>query len=576
MGCQVEDSTHWVDHGDFEGCVAKFMEHEPPDPFGEKVGRSDAGVDNTDSSLLDQASQALVLYDPGSQARAAVGIAFGANAHLALFESGTPIAVPDRGGYKSIPAIVAIRESGKRVVGRNALRDAIPNAENTASNLHRIIGRKWGSPQTENVRLVSSCAIVEGADGMPNIMIGGKLFTVQTLVSYVFAELKRIADDYTQSAPLKAVIAVPAYFNDAQRKAMTAAAELSNIEVLGVLNEPSAACLAYDFLDTKMFVAVYDLSGATFDISVLQITPPERIDIVSTTGDTFLGGEDFDARVVEWLIEQLPKEQRALVSSDRLALQRLRDAAERAKCALSHEEETDIELPFLLAEGLQQHHLRCTLTRAEFEAMTTDLLDRTIDICKTALADAKLEMGAIDRVILTGGMTNMPAVQRRVQALFKKRLSKNLLPEHAVAFGAARQAAAILHKQHLVGEATSADFAVVPRGRTSERVFARGTALPARHTKTFAISQSRLDLLLILDPSAPKARKLLAEFTVRAAEGSNPPDTVQVAFEIDAHGVVTATAIEQSASRFRISSVSLLHINVDEELAISMEYGIGR
>ncbi|HEX3850378.1 MAG TPA: Hsp70 family protein, partial [Polyangiaceae bacterium] len=376
-----------------------------------------------------------------------IGIDLGTtNSCVAILEGDTPVVIPNRGGYKTTPSVVAVTEAGKRLVGHIAKRQAITNAENTVYAAKRLIGRKWNSPQVKNAIMTSSYTIVEGPHADVRIKLRDKTYSVPEVSSMVLQEMKIVAEDYLGEPVKKAVVTVPAYFNDNQRQATKDAGAIAGLDVIRIINEPTAASLAYGYgKDMDRTVAVYDLGGGTFDISILEIGAHGVFKVISTTGDTFLGGEDFDARIIDWLVTGFQDEHGIDLRQDRMALQRLRDAAEKAKCELSGVRETEINLPFIISTGRNEAlHLQRTLARPTLEKLTEDLVERTVDICKQALADAKLDVSEVEDVILVGGMTRMPAVQTAVTGYFGREPNKSVHPDEVVAMGAAIQGAALV------------------------------------------------------------------------------------------------------------------------------------
>src|SRR6187551_3917773 len=356
-----------------------------------------------------------------------IGIDLGTtNSCVAIVEEGVPTVIPNRGGYKTTPSMVAITEAGKRLVGHIAKRQAITNAENTIHAAKRLIGRKWGSPQVKNALLTCSYRIVEGPHDDVRIELRGQKYSVPEISSMILQEMKLVAEEYLGESISKAVITVPAYFNDNQRQATKDAGTIAGLDVIRIINEPTSASLAYGYgKDIDRTVAVYDLGGGTFDISILEIGSHGVFKVISTTGDTFLGGEDFDARIIDWLIGSFQEEHQIDLRQDRMALQRLRDAAEKAKCELSSVRETEINLPFIISTGRNEAlHLQRTLTRETLEELTGDLVERTIEICRDALGDARLDPKDLEDVILVGGMTRMPAIQKAVSEYFGLEPSK--------------------------------------------------------------------------------------------------------------------------------------------------------
>jgi molecular chaperone DnaK len=317
-----------------------------------------------------------------------IGIDLGTtNSCVAIVEDGTPTVIQNRGGYKTTPSMVALTEAGKRIVGHIAKRQAITNAENTVYAAKRLIGRKWTSPQVKNAVATSSYRIVEGPHGDVRIALRDKEYSVAEIGAMILQEMKVIAEDYLGESVRKAVLTVPAYFNDNQRQATKDAGEIAGLDVIRIINEPTAAALSYGFgKNLEKTVAVYDFGGGTFDISILEIAPNGVFKVIATAGDTFLGGEDVDARVIDWLITGFKAEHNVDLRQDRMALQRLKDAAEKAKCELSSVLEAEINLPFVISSGKNEAlHLQRTLTRAKLEELSEDLIQRTIEICGQTL-----------------------------------------------------------------------------------------------------------------------------------------------------------------------------------------------
>src|SRR6187397_253481 len=358
-----------------------------------------------------------------------IGIDLGTtNSCVAILEGDTPVVIPNRGGYKTTPSVVAVTEAGKRLVGHIAKRQAITNAENTVYAAKRLIGRKWNSPQVKNAIMTSSYTIVEGPHGDVRIKLRDRSYSVPEISSMVLQEMKVIAEDYLGHPVTKAVVTVPAYFNDNQRQATKDAGEIAGLDVIRIINEPTAAALSYGFgRNIEKTVAVYDFGGGTFDISILEIGAHGVFKVIATAGDTFLGGEDVDARIIDWLVSGFKEEHSIDLRQDRMALQRLKDAAEKAKCELSSVRETEVNLPFIISSGRNEAlHLQRTLTRHTLEELSDDLIDRTIEISRDALSDARLEPKDLEDVILVGGMTRMPAIQKAVSEYFGRTPNKGV------------------------------------------------------------------------------------------------------------------------------------------------------
>jgi molecular chaperone DnaK len=481
-----------------------------------------------------------------------IGIDLGTtNSCVAVMEGDAPVVIPNRGGYKTTPSIVAVTEAGKRLVGHIAKRQAITNAENTVYAAKRLIGRKWNSPQVKNALMTSSYSIVEGPHGDVRIKLRDKTYSVPEISSMVLQEMRMVAEDYLGHPISKAVITVPAYFNDNQRQATKDAGAIAGLDVIRIINEPTAASLSYGFgKDLDRTVAVYDLGGGTFDISVLEIGAHGVFKVISTTGDTFLGGEDFDARIIDWLVESFKEEQDIDLRQDRMALQRLRDAAEKAKCELSTVKETEINLPFIISTGRNEAlHLQRTLTRQTLEKLTEDLIERTVDICRQALDDAKLGVDEIEDVILVGGMTRMPAIQKAVADYFQREPSKSVHPDEVVALGAAIQGAALVEEKHemILLDVTPHALGIMTFGSYFEELIPQNTTVPTSRTKVFTTSRDNQTAvkILVMQGESKKAdeNELLGEFILtglrRAPKGHVE---IEVTFEINTDGIVSVHA----------------------------------
>jgi len=481
-----------------------------------------------------------------------IGIDLGTtNSCVAVMEGDAPVVVPNRGGYKTTPSIVAVTEAGKRLVGHIAKRQAITNAENTVYAAKRLIGRKWTSPQVKNTLLASSFAIVEGPHGDVRIRLRDKTFSVPEVSSMVLQEMKVIAEDYLGGPVTKAVVTVPAYFNDNQRQATKDAGQIAGLDVIRIINEPTAASLAYGF--GKGFdrtIVVYDLGGGTFDVSVLEIGSHGVFKVVATTGDTFLGGEDFDSRIIDWLVKGFREEHGIDLRQDRMALQRLRDAAEKAKCELSSVLETEINLPFIISTGRNEAlHLQRSLTRTVLEDLTGDLVARTVNITQQALADAKLQVAEIEETILVGGMTRMPAVQRAVRQLFGKEPSKGVHPDEVVALGAAIQGAALVEDRHemVLLDVTPHDLGIMTVGSHFEQLIPQNTTVPTSRAKTFTTSRDNQTAvkILVMQGESRKAEdnEMLGEFVLPGLKPAPKGQLeIEVTFAINTDGIVSVSA----------------------------------
>ncbi len=491
-----------------------------------------------------------------------IGIDLGTtNSCVAIVENGTPVVIPNRGGYKTTPSMVAVTEAGKRLVGHIAKRQAITNAENTVYAAKRLIGRKWNSPQVKNAVATSSYRIVEGPHNDVRIVLRDKEFSVPEISAMVLQEMKVIAEDYLGEAVTKAVVTVPAYFNDNQRQATKDAGEIAGLDVIRIINEPTAAALSYGFgRNIEKTVAVYDFGGGTFDISILEIGAHGVFKVIATAGDTFLGGEDVDARIIDWLVSGFKEEHGIDLRQDRMALQRLKDAAEKAKCELSSVRETEVNLPFIISSGRNEAlHLQRSLTRQTLEELSDDLIERTVDICRQTLEDAKLEKDEIEEVVLVGGMTRMPRIQQAVQQFFEKEPNKGVHPDEVVALGAAIQGAALVDdKQEMILlDVTPHALGIMTFGSYFEELIPQNTTVPTHRTKIFTTSRDNQTAVKILvmqgESQRAEENELLGEFILtglrRAAKGQVE---IEVTFEINADGIVSVrakdleTSLEQS------------------------------
>jgi len=481
-----------------------------------------------------------------------IGIDLGTtNSCVAIVDGGTPTVIPNRGGYKTTPSMVAITEAGKRLVGHIAKRQAITNAENTVSSAKRLIGRKWNSSQVKNAVLTSSYRIVEGPHSDVRIQLRDSNYSVSEISAMVLQEMRVIAEDFLGESVSKAVITVPAYFNDNQRQATRDAGQIAGLDVIRIINEPTAAALAYGFgKNMEKLVAVYDLGGGTFDISILEIGAHGVFKVIATAGDTFLGGEDFDARIIDWLVQSFKEQHEIDLRQDRMALQRLKDAAEKAKCELSSVKETEINLPFIISSGRNEAlHLQQTISRETLVTLCEDLVERTVEICKQTLLDAKLDKDEVEDVILVGGMTRMPKVQEAVGGFFQRDPCKGVHPDEVVALGAAIQGAALVDdsQEMILLDVTPHALGIMTFGSFFEELIPQNTTVPTARTKIFTTSRDNQTAVKILVMQGENQRaeenELLGEFILtglrRAAKGQVE---IEVTFEINADGIVSVSA----------------------------------
>ena len=519
-----------------------------------------------------------------------IGIDLGTtNSCVAIVESGTPTVIPNRGGYKTTPSMVAITEAGKRLVGHIAKRQAITNAENTVYAQKRLIGRKWNSPQVKNAVLTCSYKIVEGPHGDVRIQLRDKTYSVPEVSAMVLQEMKMIAEDYLGEPVSKAVITVPAYFNDNQRQATKDGGQIAGLDVIRIINEPTAAALAYGFgKNLEKLIAVYDLGGGTFDISILEIGAHGVFKVIATAGDTFLGGEDFDARIIDWLVQGFKDEHSIDLRQDRMALQRLKDAAEKAKCELSSVKETEINLPFIISSGRNEAlHLQQAISRQTLETLCEDLVERTVEICKQTLMDAKLDKDEIEDVILVGGMTRMPRVQEAVAGFFEREPCKGVHPDEVVALGAAIQGAALIDdkQQMILLDVTPHALGIMTFGSQFEELIPQNTTVPTARTKIFTTSRDNQTAVKILvmqgEHERAEENEMLGEFILtglrRASKGQVE---IEVTFEINADGIVSVSAKDLETGQqqsIQVTATSgLTKDEIKEMIESAKEYMVDR
>ena len=481
-----------------------------------------------------------------------IGIDLGTtNSCVAVVDGGQAAVIANRGGYKTTPSIVAITEAQKRLVGHIAKRQAVTNAEHTVFAAKRLIGRKWDSPQVQNAVVTCPYAIVEGPHDDARIRLRGKAYSVPEMSAMILQELKMVAEDYLGHEVNKVVVTVPAYFNDNQRQATKDAGKIAGLDVIRIINEPTAAALAYGFgkaIDKT--VAVYDLGGGTFDISILEIGSGGVFKVISTAGDTFLGGEDFDLRIIQWLVDGFLGEHGIDLREDRMALQRLKDAAEKAKCELSSAGQTEVNLPFIISNSRNEAlHLQRVLTRTQLEDLTADLVDRTIDTCEQTMEEAGLEKDEIDEVLLVGGMTRMPAVQRAVADFFERQPSKGVHPDEVVALGAAVQGMALTHSEPemILLDVTPITLGIMVAGGYFEGLIPLNTTVPTSRSKIFTTTRDNQTTVKILVMQGESERadenELLGEFSLTGLRSAPKGQLeIEVTFAINADGIASVAA----------------------------------
>ena len=479
-----------------------------------------------------------------------IGIDLGTtNSCVAIIENGQPSVIPNAGGYKTTPSMFAVTQDGKRLVGHLAKRQAITNAKNTVYAAKRLIGRRWEHPEVQKSIDLCPYEIVQGPNDDPRIAISGKTFTCPEISSIILREMKRVAEEYLGEPVRDAVITVPAYFNDTQRQCTKDAGRIAGLEVLRIINEPTAGGLAYGFGKRKEEkVAVYDLGGGTFDISILEMGDGV-LEVLATAGDTFLGGEDFDRRIVNHLIEKFQESDGIDLRSDTMALQRLKDAAEKAKCDLSQRESTEINLPFIASDANGPRHLSIELSRETLESLVDDIVRGTLKAAEQCLNDAGLQAQDIDQIILVGGQTRTPLVQRTVTEYFGKRPHKGVNPDEVVAIGAAIQGEALLSEDDglLLLDVTPLSLGIATYGGHFAKLIERNTTVPVRKSHIFTTTrdnQTAVKIRVLQGESEHAAdNDLLGEFVltgIRQAPKGDPE--IDVAFDIDANGIVSVSA----------------------------------
>jgi len=417
-----------------------------------------------------------------------IGIDLGTtNSCVAVMEGSDPVVIANAEGSRITPSVVAITDKGERLVGQIAKRQAITNPENTIFSIKRLIGRKFNSPQVTEAIKKLPYKIVESSNGDAHVQIRGKSYSPAEVSAMILQKMKQTAEDYLGQPVTEAVITVPAYFDDSQRQATKDAGAIAGLNVLRIINEPTAASLAYG-LDKKKDerIAVYDLGGGTFDVSILEIGEGV-FEVKSTNGDTFLGGDDFDLKVIDWLVDEFKRDQGIDLRNDKMALQRLKEGGEKAKIELSSAQETDINLPFITADASGPKHLNLKLSRAKLEQLVDDLVQRTIEPCKKALSDSGLSSKEIDEVVLVGGQTRMPRVQKAVREFFGKEPHKGVNPDEVVAVGATIQGGVLKGdvKDVLLLDVTPLSLGIETLGGVATKLIERNTTIPTKKKPNF-------------------------------------------------------------------------------------------
>src|SRR5688572_23198918 len=486
-----------------------------------------------------------------------IGIDLGTtNSCVAVMEGKAPKVIENAEGARTTPSIVAFTDDGERLVGQPAKRQAVTNPEKTIFAVKRLIGRRYDDPMVEKDKKLVPYKISRASNGDAWVEADGKTYSPSQISAFILQKMKETAESYLGQKVEQAVITVPAYFNDAQRQATKDAGKIAGLEVLRIINEPTAAALAYGLDKSKTgTIAVYDLGGGTFDISILEIGDGV-FEVKSTNGDTFLGGEDFDMRLVSYLADEFKKEQGIDLRKDKLALQRLKEAAEKAKIELSSTTQTEINLPFITADASGPKHLTMKLTRAKFEALVDDLVQKTVEPCRQAIKDAGLSAAEINEVVLVGGMTRMPKVQEVVKQLFGKEPHKGVNPDEVVAVGAAIQAGVLAGdvKDVLLLDVTPLSLGIETLGGVFTRLIDRNTTIPTKKSQVFSTAEDGQQAVTIRvfqgEREMAQDNKMLGQFDLMGI----PPaprgvPQIEVTFDIDANGIVNVSARDKGTGK---------------------------
>jgi molecular chaperone DnaK len=493
-----------------------------------------------------------------------VGIDLGTtNCCVAVLEGGAVQIVPNKEGGRTTPTVVGFTDKGERLVGQIAKRQAVTNAANTIYAVKRLIGRKHKEEEAVRARETSPFEIVEASNGDARIQVQGRVYSPQEISGIVLQRLKAAAEDFLGEPVTEAIITVPAYFDDTQRQATKDAGKIAGLRVERIINEPTAAALAYGLgRGEAERIAVYDLGGGTFDISILEINDGVY-EVLATSGNTFLGGEDFDERIIGWMVKQFSEETGIDLRADRLALQRLKEAAERAKCDLSSLSETNINLPFIAADASGPKHFSKTLTRETFEGLISDLVERTVEPCQKALWDAKLQPKDIDKVLLVGGQTRSPIIARTVREIFGKDPSAEINPDEVVAMGAAIQGGVLTGdvKDIVLLDVLPLSLGLETRGGLFHKIIERNSTIPLHNSQTFTTvvdNQSSVEIHVLQgEREIAQHNRSLGKFELvgipPAARGG---PQIEVTFEVDANGILSVSAADKSSGRVQQMKVT--------------------
>jgi molecular chaperone DnaK len=504
-----------------------------------------------------------------------IGIDLGTtNCCVAVVDGPRTQVLHNKAGYKTTPSVIAVTEDGKRLIGQLAVRQQVTNPEHTVYAAKRLIGRAWDSPQVQHAMKVCPYRIVQGPNNDVRIELRSKLFSIPEISAMLLQEMRSLAEEQLGETVEHAVVTVPAYFNDNQRQAVRDAGRIAGLDVLRILNEPTAAAIAYGHTrEQAKTIVVYDMGGGTFDVSVVRVDPQIGYDVIATTGDSYLGGEDFDNRIVEWMIERLRESSGMDATESPLALARMRQAAQKAKCELSDIAAAEIQLPFLMTGPKGAIHLETTLRRDELEKMTGDLVTRSLAICEKALRLAELRIKDVEEVVLVGGMTRMPAVQRAVFEFFEREPSRGVHPDEVVAVGAA------IHGQQLVSQegagsvplhdVTAHALGIMTAGGSFDSVIPANTTVPVRIGNVFATSrdfQEQVKIVVLQGESNKAAEnEFLGQFALTGLRRAKAGEVeVEVVFEIDDDGIFRVAAIDRETGEAQTIEV-LAQSGLDED-----------